>query len=290
MASSSESKEPEDLPLLETVENVMEMARIFNLNPVINLRDEPYLVHVLRRALRHYGSINDVKDLVVTTADVKDFKQLCYRYRELVRQYEQAAKEEADAVKDLKMCVQCYQKEASLYCNQCRDYFCQGCFDKLHSRGRRKDHARTWVEMGYCAECQESVALFFCVQCSDMYCRDCFRDWHVRGGRRNHIPIVLRSFNAQMKKNATANRAMGPSSKQILDVAMSPWFCFSDENNIHYYHNFKDRNSQRDKPMDIINEPIADHVGGGMEGGWAGSWGSNMYAEGNDVTRRPKGH
>ena len=68
--------------------------------------------------------------------------------------------------------------------------------DRLHSRGRRQNHRRTWVwnsawafscsllelisfdeqvEMGMCAECVESIALFHCVQCADLYCRDCFQ-------------------------------------------------------------------------------------------------------------------
>merc|ERR1719263_2618965 len=68
-------------------------------------------------------------------------------------------------------------KDAVLFCDECKDFLCQGCFDWLHSRGRRQNHRRTWVEMGMCAECQESIALFHCVQCSDLYCRDCFAEW-----------------------------------------------------------------------------------------------------------------
>ena len=43
-------------PPVETVANVLEMARIFQ----ADILTEPYLAHVLKRALRHYAQV--VKD------------------------------------------------------------------------------------------------------------------------------------------------------------------------------------------------------------------------------------
>ena len=58
-----------DYPIVETVENVTEIARIFG----IDIQNEPYLVHVLKRALRHYGHavrekrpVKDVEDFLKT--------------------------------------------------------------------------------------------------------------------------------------------------------------------------------------------------------------------------------
>jgi hypothetical protein len=221
-----------EYPLVETVDNVLEMSRIFG----VDIKNEPYLVHVLKRALRHYGNAVKEKRKV---KDVEDFRSLMQRYRDLVGQFEMAKEEESKRVMKMKVCVQCDHKDAVLFCDQCRDFFCQGCFDRLHSRGRRQNHRRTWVEMGMCAECQESIALFHCVQCADLYCRDCYSEWHVRGGRRNHIPIVLRSFNSQTNKLPDAMPAMGTGSAKILAEARSPWFAFADENNINLYYNIQ---------------------------------------------------
>lgn len=271
-----------EYPLVETVENVHEMARIFR----VEIKNEPFLVHVLRRSLRHYGNAVREKRKV---RDVADFRNLMQRYRDIVEQFERSRDVEARKIKRMKVCVQCDQKDAVIFCNQCRDFFCQGCFDRLHSRGRRQKHGRTWVEMGMCAECQESSALFYCVHCADPYCRDCFQEWHVRGGRRNHVPIVLRSFNSQAGVLPEAGPAMGTESQKILAQARSYWFRFIDENGINLYYNLWDETTRRDMPLAVINEPIEESVGGGFSGGWAGTWGANMFDddEGGGQTRAP---
>jgi len=264
-------------PPVETVDNVLEMARIFG----IDIRIEPYLVHVLKRALRHYGNVVKEKKKV---KDVEDFRMLMIRYRDIVSQFERTRDEESRKVLHMKVCVNCAEdskKDAVLFCDECKDFFCQGCYDWLHSRGRRKNHRRTWVEMGMCAECQESIALFHCVQCSDLYCRDCFSDWHVRGGRRNHVPIVLRSFNSQTHILPDALPAMGTGSGKQLEKARSVWFSFVDEDNVKMYYNLVTGECRRDIPLAVINEPINENVGGGMGGGWAGSW----AAPGNEALK-----
>jgi|Transcript_735 hypothetical protein len=261
-----------DYPIVETVENVTEIARIFG----IDIQNEPYLVHVLKRALRHYGHAVREKRPV---KDVEDFLNLMQRYRDMVGQFEQMREEEAKRIQKMKVCVQCDERDAVLFCDQCKDFFCQGCFDRLHNKGRRQHHRRSWVEMGVCAECQESAALFHCVQCADLYCRDCYQEWHVRGGRRNHIPIVLRSFNSQAHVLPDATPAMGTGSAKVLAQARSPWFTFVDENNVKLYYNIHDGTSRRDMPLATINEPIEEDKGGGLSSGWAGTWGSSMFPD-----------
>lgn len=259
-------------PHVETVDNVIEMSRIFG----VDIKNEPYLVHVLRRALRHYA--NAVKEQR-KVKDVGDFRQLMERYRVIVEQFERAKDEETKRVQELKECVECAEKEAVMFCDQCRDFFCEGCFNRLHSKGRRTSHRRTWVEMGICAECQESIALFHCVQCADLYCRDCYQEWHVRGGRRNHIPIVLRSFNSQTHNLPEAKPALGTEVSRVLTQARSPWFQFTDENGVFLYYNLIEGDSRRDMPLATINEPIEDQTGGGLAGGWAGTWGGGMFRD-----------
>lgn len=255
-------------PPVETVDNVLEMSRIFGLD----IRIEPYLVHVLKRALRHYAMVvREGKEV----KDVEDFRMLIKRYRDIVAGFERQKDQESRKVVSMKVCVNCSEgnkKDAVLFCENCKDFFCQECFDWLHARGRRKGHAKSWVEMGMCAECSEGIALLHCVQCSDLYCRDCFMEWHVRGGRRNHIPIVLRSFNSQTHILPDALAAMGTGSGQQLAKARSTWFAFNDENDIRLYYNIITGECRRDMPLAVINEPVNENVGGGIGGGWAGTW------------------
>jgi len=237
----------------------------------------------LKRALRYYG--NAVKEKRRVT-DVGDFRDLMQRYRDMVSQFEQMREEETKRVQAMKICVQCDTQDAVLFCDQCKDFFCQMCFDRLHAKGRRQTHRRTWVEMGHCSECQESIALFHCVQCADLYCRDCYQEWHVRGGRRNHIPIVLRSFNSQTHSLPDAKMAMGTGAAGVLAQARSPWFAFVDENNVKLYYNIHTEESRRDMPLAPINEPIEENKGGGFAAGWSATYGSNMFQDPLDAGGR----
>jgi len=72
---------------------------------------------------------------------------------------------------------------------------------------------------------------------------------------------------------------MGTGGAKVLSQAMSPWFCFLDENNVNLYYNIQTGESRRDRPLDTINEPIEEGTGGGLSGSWAGSWGSNMFPD-----------
>lgn len=276
--------ETQGYPPVETVDNVLEMARIIK----VDIKNEPYLVHVLKRALRHYAAVVKEKRAV---QDVDDFRNLCERYRDLVGQFDRAKAIEATQVRQLMKCVDCpdeSKKDAVLFCDQCKDLFCQDCFNRLHNKGRRKNHQRTWVELGTCAECNEAMALLHCVQCQDAYCRDCFQEWHTRGGRRNHVPIILRSFNVQNHKVPAAPGfdgmpehalTIGSAASQNLAKAMSPWLAFEDEAGIRLYYNVRTGESRRDMPLAVLNEPIEDDKGGGLAGGWAGAWGANMYPD-----------
>merc|ERR1719487_34300 len=89
-----------EYPPIETVDNVIEMARIFQ----ADIRKEPYFVHVLKLALRHYAEVVKEKRPV---KNVDDFRALMVRYRNLVSQFERAKNEEVMKTKKLKVCVQC---------------------------------------------------------------------------------------------------------------------------------------------------------------------------------------
>ncbi|CAD7939699.1 unnamed protein product [Amoebophrya sp. A120] len=272
-------------PKEETVENVLEMARIFK----IDIKNEPYLVHVLKRALRHYAVVVKEKRAV---QDVEDFRNLMQRYRDIVGNYERAKAAQEQQTRAVMQCVECAPsanpRDAVLYCDHCRDLFCQQCFDRLHSKGRRKHHRRTWVELGTCAECEEALAVYHCVQCQDAYCGECFQEWHQRGGRRNHVPIILRSFSTQTHKVpaistfdfgniSAAAVTLGGGAAHNLARALSPWIAFDDESDIRVYYNVQTDERRRDLPLALLNEPLEDGIGGGVSCGWAGSWGSEMF-------------
>jgi hypothetical protein len=94
-----ETEISKEYPPVETFENVLEMARIFGIDVRTprteeNKRPEHYLVHVLKRALRHYGiSVREKRKV----KDVEDFRIMMQRYRELIKQFEHTRDEEKRA-------------------------------------------------------------------------------------------------------------------------------------------------------------------------------------------------
>jgi len=263
-------------PPVETIENTLEMARIFQVTK--SLQTEPYYCHVLKRALRHYATI--VKDKRAVT-DVDDFRNLMQRYRDLVDDLKKAKVTEQKQCKSLMVCVECNKGEAKIYCNDCKDLFCQGCFERLHKRGKRSAHLRTWVELSSCTECDETLAQYFCPQCQDQFCVDCYAEFHMRGGRRNHVPIILRSHSSnQIAPPSTepwnhgaihpAQVAVQSGASANLQKALSHWHVFRDDSNINLYYNILTTETRRDKPS-IVNEPLLENMGGGMAAGWSGT-------------------
>ena len=193
------------------------------------------MVHVLQRALRHYGAVTTAKRAVT---DVEDFKALAERYREVVRTYEKNKQKEELQTASLKKCVEC-EDSATVYCDNCTDLLCLKCFARLHSKGRRKNHKRTFVELGTCSECELSLAGVQCLQCGDAFCIECFGTVHARGGRRNHVPVVLRVFDLDKNKVpvtsvfafggiSPAAVTVGKSTVHQLRRALSPWVRLDD--------------------------------------------------------------
>merc|ERR1719160_2090552 len=102
----------------------------------------------------------------------------------------------------------------------------------------------------------------------------------MRGDRRNHVPIILRSYNQETvsaPSNSTFNYgnihpaevAVGSASAQMLAKALSPWLRFEDESQIPIFYNIHTEETRRDLPLAVINEPLLEDIGGGVNGGWA---------------------
>ena len=227
------------------------------------------MMHLMVRAYKHYSEIIKMKRAV---SDVNDFVNIMNRYRKLVSEFESAKKNEQSQTESVMLCVECSseKKEATMYCDTCQDLMCEPCFERLHSRGRRKTHKRTFVELGLCTECDSSLARLQCMQCQDMYCGECFLTIHQRGGRRNHIPICLRVFNEALHKLpatevfafggiAPAAVHLGKSASKMLERAMSPWFKLQELNELPVYRNLQTGEVRRDAPLAVLNEPIDAH-------------------------------
>jgi len=93
------------------------------------------------------------------------------------------------------MCQECEKKAAVVKCEQCKDFFCQDCYNSTHSTGMRRSHITSDVEQLVCAAYEDRVATCLCVQCGLFYSDEGFMYVHAfdaaRPDLRNHLKRVI---------------------------------------------------------------------------------------------------
>lgn len=93
------------------------------------------------------------------------------------------------------MCQECERKAAVVKCEQCKDYFCQDCFNSTHATGKRRAHITSDVEQLVCAAFEDRVATCQCVQCGLFYSDEGFMHVHAwdaaRPDLRTHLKRVI---------------------------------------------------------------------------------------------------
>jgi hypothetical protein len=93
------------------------------------------------------------------------------------------------------MCQECEGKAAVVKCEQCKDFFCQDCFNGTHATGKRRAHITSDVEQLVCAAYEDRVATCQCVQCGLFYSDEGFMYVHAfdasRPDLRNHLKRVI---------------------------------------------------------------------------------------------------
>lgn len=92
-------------------------------------------------------------------------------------------------------CQECDEKAAVVKCEQCKDYFCQHCFNTTHATGKRRAHITSDVEQLVCAAFEDRVATCQCIQCGLFYSDEGFLYVHQydasRPDLRNHLKRVI---------------------------------------------------------------------------------------------------
>jgi len=93
------------------------------------------------------------------------------------------------------MCQECETRAAVVKCEQCKDFFCQDCFNATHATGKRRAHITSDVEQLVCAAYEDRVATCQCVQCGLFYSDEGFLYVHAfdaaRPDLRNHLKRVI---------------------------------------------------------------------------------------------------
>ncbi|DAZ96835.1 TPA: hypothetical protein N0F65_008266 [Lagenidium giganteum] len=116
---------------------------------------------------------------------------------------QQDAGDEEDEDED-HLCIECEEEEARRKCDQCEDWFCDACFEKLHRSAKREKH--TWKVIGSvrCIECEKMKATRLCYVCHDPYCLGCFTIIHSKGNKSTHDWTDMATFKKRSKQAAAA--------------------------------------------------------------------------------------
>jgi len=89
------------------------------------------------------------------------------------------------------MCQECGEKSAVVKCEDCKDYFCQTCFNTTHKKGKRRTHITSDVEQLVCACYDDRVATCQCVQCGLFFSDEGFYEVHALAKKPRRITEAL---------------------------------------------------------------------------------------------------
>eukprot|EP00435_Cladocopium_sp_Y103_P013880 s1785_g3.t1 len=167
-----------------TPEVVESLARVLS----VDSKKEFFLFRVVKQTIEAY--VEKKLDLSSIIQDLKDPIEFLRQIRKKQNQVDVIRKPTT-----VVMCQECENRAAVLKCEQCKDYFCQDCFNSTHATGKRRAHITSDVEQLVCAAFEDRVATCQCVQCGLFYSDEGFMHVHAwdaaRPDLRNHLKRVI---------------------------------------------------------------------------------------------------
>jgi len=167
-----------------TPDTVEGLAKLVN----VNSTQEFFLFRCVKQTLEAY--VEKKLDLHSFVRDLKDPVDFLRSIRKKQNQVDVIRKPTS-----IIMCQECEKKAAVVKCEQCKDYFCQDCFNGTHATGKRRAHITSDVEQLVCAAYEDRVATCQCVQCGLFYSDEGFLYVHAfdaaRPDLRNHLKRVI---------------------------------------------------------------------------------------------------
>jgi hypothetical protein len=163
---------------------ILGLAELLNVDP----KKEFYLVRCIKQTLEAY--VEKKFELSTFLMDLREPVEFLRQIRKKQNQVDVIRKPNS-----IVMCQECEKKAAVVKCEQCKDFFCQDCFNGTHSTGKRRAHITSDVEQLVCAAYEDRVATCQCVQCGLFYSDEGFLYVHAfdasRPDLRRHLKRVI---------------------------------------------------------------------------------------------------
>jgi len=88
--------------------------------------------------------------------------------------------------RNMAFCEACEDVEASVWCRECEQNFCDVCSEATHRGSKKALHERTPIpKRVICGNCEEDDAVVYCVDCQDNFCGVCNGAFH-KGKKKDH--------------------------------------------------------------------------------------------------------
>jgi len=167
-------------------------------------------------------------------------------------------------------CVNC-ETTALAFCLECKDYLCLGCYDKLHTRGARREHAP--FRLVSCSMCVTQPAKLHCTFTDKSLCHECYAMKHIRmlppDGKENqprqidYVKQYVRyaTFASDRRKAKQGQIKLTPNGEvddSYESVLSSDWHPFYDSRGVKFYHNFLTGERMRQSPQQVPNTADAE--------------------------------
>eukprot|EP00927_Polykrikos_kofoidii_P068677 TRINITY_DN64007_c0_g1_i1.p1 TRINITY_DN64007_c0_g1~~TRINITY_DN64007_c0_g1_i1.p1 ORF type:complete len:628 (+),score=125.35 TRINITY_DN64007_c0_g1_i1:106-1989(+) len=153
-------------------------------------------------------------------------------------------------------CVNC-QQTALCYCLECKDNLCLNCYDQLHNRGARLEHAP--FRLVPCALCVTQPAKLHCTLKDKSLCHACYAMKHIKtlpaDGKENppkridYLQQYMRYANIAAERIESMGEIKDDGEQENYSSVLSThWHPFYDVRGVKYYHNFNTKERMRQSP------------------------------------------
>lgn len=269
-ATRVETEHDQD-PLISPI-NISRLADIFG----YDVKTEGYVVRNLKAQLKQFAGeyrkkqnveidgIMECADLL--TLDKKKFGEMQEHWGSKLGD---SAEFELNALSNGEIdCVNC-KRTALCFCLECKDYLCMNCFELLHNKGARLQHAP--FRLLPCSNCVDKPAKLHCTFTDKSLCHRCYALDHIKtlpqDGKENQPRRIdyLQQYCryaevASERQKLLDNRESAKNNKKDSEpdsfeaVLSTDWHPFYDVRGVKFYHNFFTAERMRQSPRRVPNE------------------------------------
>jgi len=246
-------------------EYVGRMADIFG----YDIKTQGYLVRNLKAQLKvfasNYRKHQNIEIAAIGTCaetlnrDVEKFQEMKEHWSGRIQ--DEAEFELTELANGTKICVNC-GATALCFCLECKDYLCLNCYDLLHNKGARLEHAP--FQLVPCSLCVCEPAKLHCTFTDKSLCHECYAMRHIKmlppDGKENQPQRIdylqeycLYADKAAVRQKNASFHPGDDGEDSYESVLSTDWHPFYDIRGVKYYHNFATGERMRQSPRRVPN-------------------------------------